>query len=146
MECEAFITEKAAKDLYERLLATQGTDGCTLDEVETHQTQMNVLWKTGTSALPVAEVVRRECAQSDAVAGPTFAIRIPEALRKACPSTVPAAVAVVRGEAFGVPASGAPRSPRVVVEVVGAVALAVVAFNVVMVLRHRNRGAPQPER
>jgi hypothetical protein len=146
MNCEAVITERAARDLYDRLLAIQGADGCTLDEVETDKTWMTVIWKAGGSALPAAEVVRQECASSDALAGPTLAIRVPQPLRSACPSTVTAAVAIVRKETFEAPPVAplrSSRSPRVAVEVVGVVALAVVAFNVAMVLRHRNRPAPK---
>jgi hypothetical protein len=137
MSCQEPITEKAANDFYQRLLAAQGADGCALDEVETHQFQMAVTWKLQDRALPVADVVRKECAQPDAIVGPTFAIHVPAPLRTACPATVSAAVGVVQKESFEASTAVQQRSSRLAVAVVIAVALAVVAFNVTMVLRHR---------
>jgi hypothetical protein len=143
MDCPAFITDKAANDLYARLNAIQGTDGCALDELETDKTRMTILWKSGDRALPLAEVVRKECASSGATIGPTLAIRVPSALAAKCPSTVPAAVAVIEKTAFDAPPAGPmmPGSLRLLGFVAGAVALAVIVFNVIMVLRHRARAA-----
>lgn len=137
MDCAAAITEKAARDFYDHLLATHAADGCTVEEVETDKTRMTVLWKAHGRPMPVAEVVRKECAPADAVSGPSFAIRVPEPLRDACPSTVEAAVAIVRSEPFDVTvAAGRPPS-TIAMGLVGATALAVLVFNVSMILRHR---------
>jgi hypothetical protein len=137
MSCEAPITEKAANDLYQRLAAVQAADRCELDEVETNKTQMLVTWKQNDRALLSAEVVRAECAQADAVAGPTFAIRVPAELRAACPTSVSAAVGIIQKQSFDVPAHGAPVSQFPIVPIAIAVAVLVVVFNVAMVLRHR---------
>jgi hypothetical protein len=136
MTCEAPITEKAAKDLYDRLLAAHGADGCVLDELETDKDRMVAIWKLQDRSLPEAAIVRKECAEPGAVVGPSFAIRVPQPLRDACPTTVSAAVAIVERESFEtVPQPQA--SSHLGIAVVGAVALAVIAFNVTMVLRHR---------
>jgi hypothetical protein len=138
MVCERSITETGARSFYERLVATQGADGCTLDEVATENTRMTVVWKKQGSALPAAEIVHEDCAASDAVTGPTLAMRVPEALRTACPATVGAAIAVVQREAFETFAT----STRPPVALRGAfvalpVAVATALFIVAMVLRHR---------
>ncbi len=136
MECRAGITEKATREFFERLGAIHGADGCVVEEVETNKSQMSVLWKVRGATLPAAEVVPLECALPDMQTGPTFAMRAPQALRTACPATVPAALAIVRQEAFGTSTS-AVENPRVIGAVVVATALAVIAFNLAMVLRHR---------
>jgi hypothetical protein len=140
MSCQAPITDEAANDFYNRLLAAQGADGCEVDEVETNKFQMVVTWKLRDRALPAAEVVRDECAQEGAIAGATLAIRVPEPLRAACPATVSAAVGIVRTTSFGQPVVGWHGSPLLAVAVASAVAFAVVAFNVAMVTRHRSVG------
>jgi hypothetical protein len=99
--CNAVIAPDVARGLFDRLVAVQGTDGCTLDDVSTDRTQMTILWKASGTLLPAAEIVPRECATPDAVVGPAFAVRIPDQVRAACPATVQATVAIVQSDTFG---------------------------------------------
>jgi hypothetical protein len=146
MACDRAITEDSARRIYDQLLAIKGTDGCTVDEVATEKTVMTVLWTTQGRALPVAEIVHKDCAPVDAVVGSTVALRVPEPLRTACPDTVQAAIAMVQRDSFDFPLVGP--SPagtwRPVAAGAGLVALAVILFTVAMVLRHRPVPAPRP--
>ncbi len=147
MACEAAIPENAAKSFFDRLVATQGTDGCVLDDLTTEKTKMTVVWKKEGTALPVAEVTGAHCAVGDAFVGPALAMHVPEPLRAACPATVQAAIAIVRQESFDVrpgrPPEGGSWRPFALGS--GAVVVATVFFAVVMVLRHRPiSGGPRP--
>jgi hypothetical protein len=142
MACETAISEGTARGFYDRLLETRGADDCTLEEVATDKTQMTVLWKVHGRALPVAEIVHKDCAAADALVGPTLAMRVPDPLRTACPATIQAAVAIVQKESFDVPYSATGDKWRPVGVGAAGVAVATILFTVVMVLRHRGNVAP----
>ncbi|HEY3820515.1 MAG TPA: hypothetical protein VGL81_25290 [Polyangiaceae bacterium] len=146
MACNAAISENGAKAFYDRLLATQGADGCTLEEVATEGTQMTVEWKSHGSALPVAEVVSKDCAAADALTtvGPSLAMHVPEPLRAACPATVQAAITVVQRESFDIHSILLPTQAGWRPFATGglAVLVATTLFTIAMVLRHRAPVAP----
>jgi hypothetical protein len=144
MGCDRAITEDSARRIYDQLLAIHGADGCTVDEVATEKTLMTVLWTTQGKALPVAEIVHKDCAPADAIVGSTLALRVPEPLRTACPSTVQAAVTMVQRESFDFPTVSASTGDawRSLAMVAALVAVAVALFTVAMVFRHRPVAVP----
>ena len=97
---------------------------------------MTIRWRSTGAPLPAAEVLPRACADADAVAGPSLAIRVPAEVLAACPSTAQAAVAIVGRESFGpAPAHTLP---------LGAMAVGagcVVALAIVSLLESRRRRA-----
>jgi len=137
MACDMAITQETARRIYGGFLSSQGKDGCALDEVATENTQMTVVWKTHGTALPAAAIQHKSCAPADAIVGPTLAIRVPESLRTACPATVQAAVAMIQRESFDMSVGGMRQAGGWHPIVLGAIALATLAFIVTMVLRHR---------
>jgi hypothetical protein len=97
--CHEAFSAEAARQVFDRLHAHAGADGCTLTDLRTEQARMTVRWAKGGEPMPAATIDPVGCTSTATVAGDTLALTCPPELSVACPdafSTMSDAVRVLR--------------------------------------------------
>lgn len=152
-ECAEFISEANTRTLFDALREYKGDDGCSLENVRTDRSKMNVEWKKGEALQAPILVTPASCAESAAVSGKVLSIVVPPAVAQACPGAVAKMTSLVKSETFGglvqmtppTPAEAAAATPsrNVWLAVVGGVAVVMfVGFGVLARRKAAERKGP----
>jgi hypothetical protein len=99
-ECSAAFGPAAAERIFQRIARQAGSDGCTLDDVRTDRSRMDIVWKKAdTGDLPAIVLEPAECAALSAVPGGVpgepLAMTTPPEVAVACPDALAAVVSAV---------------------------------------------------
>jgi hypothetical protein len=123
--CSAAFNPNAARQLYDRVVGRTGNDGCTLEDVKTDRTRMEVVWKKASGEVSVTILVEpRGCSASTPRGDDPFVMTAPPEAVLACPDAVATVASALH----------ASTSPTVRIEETFPLRTAVVAWAVLLVL------------
>jgi hypothetical protein len=94
--CRDAFDAEAARQVFDRLQAHVGADGCTLSDLRTDRARMTVRWTKHGEPVPEATIDPVACAPAATVAGDTLALTSPPELAAACPDALAAMTDAVR--------------------------------------------------
>jgi hypothetical protein len=94
--CREAFSAEAARQVFDRLHAHVGADGCTLTDLRTEQARMTVRWAKGGQPIPEATIDPVGCTSTATVAGDTLALTAPPELSAACPDAFATMTEAVR--------------------------------------------------
>lgn len=88
-ECAAVFSQTAAEVVFAKIRAQAGADGCTLEDLHTERSRMEIVWKKeGTGLFPAIVLEPRECAKGARDGSLNLAVFVPEEVARECPDAV----------------------------------------------------------
>jgi hypothetical protein len=93
-ECTAVFSKAAADQVFARVRAQAGADGCILEDLHTERSRMEIVWKKADlGILPAMVLEPAPCAPERAQRGQTLVLTVPPEVPLACPDAWAAAIA-----------------------------------------------------
>jgi hypothetical protein len=99
--CREGISQANAQRLYDELVRSKPSDGCTLEGVETESSAARIVWKKDGRLQEPILVVPTSCATTPSSRGKVLSAIVPASVAADCPVAVEALGALVVSDAFG---------------------------------------------